>query len=405
MAGKHTTPRITQGAPEPSEDTPLPEEADEDESPETASESTPLDVLRTHLQQIQDAVNKITADLAPTRLPARPQTRSPSPPVATRELIFPEPPTFDGKVSEFDTFIAACDLYFEVRDQTFAKDSIKVLFVINRLRGGPAEWAMAVRRHDAENPILSDYAEFKQELTTMYSDRNAFAKAERKIATLEQTKSASTYAAQFQTLASILGLDKNAKMTYFRRGLSTTVKTALSLVHPAPATFKVLVDRAVAIDQAIYEAEKESRQLSQALWALQPLPRQPQKRPFPYDMAPETVRPDKVTLRSGPRPPLTAEERQRRFEQGLCAYCGDGTHRTRECHRRPMQPSGPAKPPVAPHPSSHRQAPPFPPPQLPHPSTAYMESSHLRPVPNAQPVPRANLSGNPEPQCPVRQEY
>jgi hypothetical protein len=53
------------------------------------------------------------------------------------------PPEFDGKPSEYATFIGHCEFYFDNKPATFLDNGkAKVSCVINRLRGHPATWGL-----------------------------------------------------------------------------------------------------------------------------------------------------------------------------------------------------------------------------------------------------------------------
>lgn len=56
-------------------------------------------------------------------------------PRPSKEPHVADPPEFNGKVSEFDSFIAHCTLVFDLKPSTFTTDAQKVLFVISDLHG------------------------------------------------------------------------------------------------------------------------------------------------------------------------------------------------------------------------------------------------------------------------------
>ena len=60
-------------------------------------------------------------------------------------------------------------------------------------------------------------------------------------------KSTMTYAAEFMSLTSILGLNKKSKLMNFHNGLSLTLKHALA-ISGKPATFPEYMVKAIKID-------------------------------------------------------------------------------------------------------------------------------------------------------------
>ena len=157
------------------------------------------------------------------------------------------PPKFSGSISEFPNFMAAYTLVFTLCPITYSTDERKVLYVVSRLRGTAMSWA----RNITENPdhqYRRDYPAFKSALSNLYSDCNLRARNEDKLSHLTETKSASAYAAKFQSLVEPLELDENSKCLLFHKNLKSGVKDIIANVERAP-TFKLLLDQAISIDQ------------------------------------------------------------------------------------------------------------------------------------------------------------
>ena len=75
------------------------------------------------------------------------------------ELKVTESQEFSGNVSEFDSFIAHCTLFFELQPSTFAEDSHKVLYVISRLHSHVFRWTKDIMK-DLAHPLQNDYPSF-----------------------------------------------------------------------------------------------------------------------------------------------------------------------------------------------------------------------------------------------------
>src|SRR5271169_6446880 len=170
------------------------------------------------------------------------------------------PPEFSGKISEFPNFMAACSLVFTLCPNTYSTHERKVLFVISRLRGMAMSWARTIAE-DPNHPYRKDYPAFKTALSNLYSDRNLRARNEDKLSHLVQTKSAATYAAEFQSLVDPLELDDRAKCLLFHKSLKPTVKDATANVGRA-ANFTLLLDQAIGIDQRQHQRELEDKKSS-----------------------------------------------------------------------------------------------------------------------------------------------
>ena len=250
----------------------------------------------------------------------------------SREPKVAEPPEFSGSVPEFDSFIAHCTLFFELQPSTFAEDSHKVLYVISRLRSHAFRWAKDITT-DPAHPLRNDYPSFLQHLTSMYSDRTTELTAMDKLTGLKQNKSASAYAAEFVTLATALGLNDKAKRIYFRSGLSATLRHSLAIAGE-PQTFAEYMAKAIEIDQGTFLAAKEEKKTAPKP---NPAPQSSSSRPTQNQTQNATKRPSQF------RPPISAEERQRRIDNKLCNYCAQPGHFVAKCPLK-KNPSGPQNP-------------------------------------------------------------
>jgi len=161
-------------------------------------------------------------------------------PAPFKEPKIGEPPTFDGKTSEFPTFLQQCKLYIRMKPITFREhdDESRVAFILSRLRGVPAEWGQALL--ESNSPLLTDYDLFLERLTALYLNRERRTQLEDKLARLKQTGSASAFVAEFSTLCEILEYPLDTRMGDFRLKLKPSVQGALALL-PAPANFNELV--------------------------------------------------------------------------------------------------------------------------------------------------------------------
>src|SRR5213078_696675 len=171
-----------------------------------------------------------------------------APPIATPSAPpVNKPAEFNGKLSEYATFISQCLLAFTMYPTAYEEDKEKVLFVISYLSGTPRRWANRILL-DPDHAYLKDFGAFKKALDAMYSDRNLKQKARDRLGKLAQTKSVAAYAAEFQEVVKRLDLQDDSLMSMFYKGLNADVKKAL-IYFPEAKTFDELVDQCVSIDQ------------------------------------------------------------------------------------------------------------------------------------------------------------
>src|SRR5213075_2174040 len=142
-------------------------------------------------------------------------------PIATRSApTVNKPAEFNGELSEYNTFISQCLLAFTMYPTAYGEDKEKVLFVISYLTGTPRRWANRILL-DPDHAYLKDFKAFKKALDSMYSDRNLKQKARDRLGQLEQTKSVTAYAAEFQEIVMPLDLEDDSLMSIFYRGLNS----------------------------------------------------------------------------------------------------------------------------------------------------------------------------------------
>ena len=303
-------------------------------------------VLRERLAALEDERSRTqnpTPSPIPTPTPVDPFTAIPTPPpIPFKEPKISEPPTFDGKASEFPPFLQQCKLYIRMKPITFKEhdDESRVAFILSRLRGVPAEWGQALL--ESNSPLLTDYDTFLERFISLYQNRERRTQLEDKLARLKQTGSASAFATEFSTLCEILGYPLDTRMGDFRLKLKPTVQAALAML-PAPANFDELVERVVRLDHAQYslrKSENASPHNNKSSQRQQSTPsnvstshsKQPARPNASASHASTTTR-SSTPHPSYPRGPLSQEERERRTTHKLCMYCSSPDHSIQDCPR------------------------------------------------------------------------
>src|SRR5277367_5493891 len=263
-----------------------------------------------------------------------PHEPTPTPPMR-KEPKPSEPPEFSGNPSEYATFINHCDLYFRMCSITFDSDCVKTTYVISCCRGIPAEWGHSLL--ESSSDLLHDYHAFKEQMATMYADKQRRKALRLKLTTLKQTGSAFKFAPEFLIIANILGIDDESHFALFTVRLKPEVQRALALVRDID-TFEELVDAAVQIDHINFTlAKADSKSSANKLSSshgksTMPSPSRPQQ-PRTTDNTSSVTSNASRTPSSkftSFRNPISQEEKDRREALGLCRFCG-GNHFKRDC--------------------------------------------------------------------------
>src|SRR5271170_1556489 len=225
-----------------------------------------------------------------------------------------------------------------MRSITFDSDYVKTAYVISRCRGIPAEWGHSLL--ESSSDLLHDYDAFKEQMATMYADKQRRKALCLKLTTLKQTGSASKFASEFLTIANIHGIDDESRFALFTAGLKSEVQRALALVRDID-TFEELVDAAVQIDHVNFalakaeskpSANKSSSSQGKINMPSLPRPQQPRTTDNTSSVTsnasctPSSFKNSSTSSRN----PISQEEKERREALGLCRFCG-GNHFKRDC--------------------------------------------------------------------------
>ena len=229
------------------------------------------------------------------------------------------PDTYEGGARGLERFLSQCQVYFFLKKADFHNELERILFAGSHLRGPAADWFTPfirdMARGDQARPetkqMMKDYSKFEQALEQLYGNRDKTRTAIRQITQLKQAGSASQYTATFRRLAAETGWDDSALLHMYYMGLKDGVKDELARMD-RPRSLDQLIDRAIGIDERIYE-----RRMERGGGYHQYKSRKPSYGD-PMDL-------------SATRGPLSKKDREHRMKNNLCLYCGKPGHRAREC--------------------------------------------------------------------------
>ena len=189
------------------------------------------------------SVNRLFLDPAPPAAPITPDTNSPAPAFTSPEPKLLTSPKFTGKPSEYQNFMAQCELAMILSPHAFPNQETKVLFIIGHLRGDALTYTRDIIS-DPDHPLRHDFFAFKSDLDNVYLDRNYINQCATRLANLKQTKSAASYAVQFKSLVAPLSYNQTGKIFQYYTNLNRRVKEAIAIQGRA-TTFEALVDQSI----------------------------------------------------------------------------------------------------------------------------------------------------------------
>jgi len=320
------------------------------------TEAEAFAALRDEIQTFRDENQLLRERLAtleeesrthdPSRLPV------PTPPVPDLPMSFREPkidpsPEFDGKVSEYATFLDHCEFYFDNKPSMFLNnDKNKVSVVISRLRRRVATWAHALRRINPANPTFLSWFQFRALMNSLFEDTYYLEQVRHDFCALKQKGSARNFSIEFKTFASILQLDEGTMISEYKEKLKDMVQQGIAYTTGI-TSFELLVAKSIEIDQVLYKIAKASTKKDESR-AQKPIfrdstPSQSKNFSSPSHSKHSTQQNASashasVTRTSTPHPshpcgPLSQEERERRITHKLCMYCADPDYAIQDCPR------------------------------------------------------------------------
>ena len=353
--------------PDTSSDPPIPVEHDEFVQPEethiptrppTPSDpptpprrdtTVPLD--NTSTAQLAAAILMMTEELRRRQEPAR-------------KAKAKEPDTFDGSdPKKLNNFILLCNLYFR-SNSAYDDDSAKVTLALSYLRGTALEYFEPSILEDSEYPDWMDnWPAFIRLLRTQFGPIDPTADAEDGIDNLKMhdNQKIVKYNVEFNRLSIRTGWDENVLRHRYYSGLAERIKDIMGQ-QSKPRTLDDMKNLAHSIDSRHWERLREK---SRSGKGKSDTPDKPDKSAKSDDKkhnhasgsnsnnsnnnsnkgkqkdnsnsnnkgkpASSSGTSSSISDKLGKDGKLTPQERQRRFDNNLCLFCGGSGHSAKDC--------------------------------------------------------------------------
>lgn len=252
----------------------------------------------------------------------------------------PTAQTWEGDRDELNGFIMNHQTIFKLTPSKFRTDEKKIGFMITSMRKTAQTWVSAYELLPEEDkpPFMFNYALFIQELRDSFGETDETNIIATKLENLEMStgpQGFEEYWTEFQSYVQRLRYNDSVNMRLFRKGLPPYIKDKLTYLQQEPATLNELRKAAQNINNRHLERQAErKREQARALanqtlggaqkgvssWSARDLQKTGGAKPTGAE-----------ARSSGPRPPLSDAERQRRQDNRLCFVCGDKEHSARNC--------------------------------------------------------------------------
>ncbi|OMJ11073.1 Retrotransposon-derived protein PEG10 [Smittium culicis] len=254
----------------------------------------------------------------------------------TSRIKLPDAAKFDGKPFEYASFLNNMNLFFWASPEMFAADRSKILYVGTHLLGTASNWFGSLV--SVNSPCLDSYETFLTEFANNFSDPSHSIKVRGLIRKCKQgPRTVISYATEFRALARESGFDDIALVDQFLRGLNPKIMQYLML-SDLPNSLEENIKIAIRVDNRITTVDQMTNT------PIYEKSHNPFRKSNNNDLTPassatlqsqdQTVYMEIDAMTTRPRGPLTAKEKARRYELGLCLYCGGSGHIALECTRR-----------------------------------------------------------------------
>ncbi|RDB20221.1 Retrotransposon-derived protein PEG10 [Hypsizygus marmoreus] len=257
---------------------------------------------------------------------------------------------FSGKHADVTPFLSEVKRIIEFNTISFPDDHTKVLFVGLNLKDGiPVEWFSHLE--NSKSTLLWNWNSFLVTFRKKFADPSLITTADQRLDQLKQTGSAHYYLTSFMEIASHLDMTEQTQISRFMKGLKPAVKDALVTITNRPVTLEDWEPLVISIDSNLHQRDVEHRLESKGGFVLKKKKEKdpnfnttnsatyvpPNTSTSNADVVPMDI--DAITAStsstsSTPRGKLTATERDLRFKNKLCLYCGKPGHVVNACNAR-----------------------------------------------------------------------
>jgi hypothetical protein len=272
-----------------------------------------------------------------------------------------EPDTFDGSdPKKLSNFILLNSLYFR-SNPAYSDDEAKVTFALSYLRGTALEYFEPALLADRTPDWLGDWSVFTKTLRTQFGPIDPTADAEDSLDNLKMRDNQRIlkYNVDFNRLAIQTGWSESVLRHRYYSGLAERIKDIMGQ-QGKPSTLDEMKTLAHAIDSRHWERlrEKSRAEKSQSKSDNKTSSKSDNKsdnksgnsgKSAKGNQSNTSTSSDKntnsnkssktatsgssVADKLGKDGKLTSEERQRRFDNNLCLYCGGTGHKTSDCKK------------------------------------------------------------------------
>lgn len=284
--------------------------------------------ITTSIQALNQQFSHL-ADLLKIREPEMDQAQvATSPPTMHQESKVAPPEKYSGESGDCAAFLMQCELQFEMQPSSFPSERAKVGYVLSLLVGRARTWGSAEWKR---TECCDSFERFSREMRRVFDPVKSEHETLNNLLSLSQgNRSVIDYIIDFRSLAADCTWNKSALYDAFYRGLCSRLKDTLATVD-LPKNLDELIDLVIRLDRRYKERQQEKIHESRLTtrtphpWT-SPLSMRIKENTYSSNKSSDVPEPMQLGRRG-----LSKEERERRFKENLCLYCGGTGHRVNQC--------------------------------------------------------------------------
>lgn len=309
-------------------------------------QATPAE-MQHQITQLTETLNRLMNQPPPQ--PTFVQVPEPAAIPRVKEPKVPQPNKFGGNKKDLKNFLSQVGNLFTLQPQTFQHQQTRILFVSTLLEGHALTWFRTLQEDSSQTAVLQDWTQFIDKMEETFGDPFECIHAQRDLAKLHQgTGTCSSYSTEFRRIAQLTDFNESTQIYMYTRGLNLTIQNALAINDKVYPTLTTLITYCIMVDNRLYEAKIGSAIANHQV--PRGYPRRPSGQPFRREGSHVPSGPNPSFQHPHFQPPtdeavpmvigamgfkkLTDAQKQHRFDNNLCMYCGKVGHQAVSCPQK-----------------------------------------------------------------------
>ena len=237
---------------------------------------------------------------------------------------------FDGDSKKFKLFATALDLRFTKYPETYESPYSRIACIAEHCIGRAGGWMTSIVNGERAE-LLENYFGFIVQFKETFDDAQYLHGMQAQYLERHTTGSVTNFSIRFEEAANACSYNSNVMAPQFLNHLKDEVKKSMNRTPTLDREdYKMVGKLAIEVDNNLFQEQKERS-------TYQRFPT-PSINSLPQRVTSQAQQQFTRSRNTVPRGPLTGEERDRRYNLGLCLYCGSNEHCIDACRLATARP-------------------------------------------------------------------